>query len=56
MATRMYPEDYFMSAPARMEVVETIPIWVPLILGICIIGAFAVALYSLSLNKRYEGD
>lgn len=56
MVTREYPTDYFneqMEQPKQL-VTETsvIPIWVPILLSIALIGSFIIALYALSLNKR----
>lgn len=59
MPTRMYPEDYYNMEPKKAEIEPTsIPNWVPILLGIAIVGAFIVALYSLSIHKNviYEGD
>jgi hypothetical protein len=55
----MYPEDYYNMEPKKAEIEPTsIPNWVPILLGIAIVGAFIVALYSLSIHKNviYEGD
>lgn len=53
MPLRTYPEDYFEQEPQRVVIEQTlIPTWVPVLLAIALIGAFAVALYALSLNKK----
>lgn len=54
MPQRIYPEDYFNQQVEKRAVIETtmIPNWVPILLGIALVGAFAIALYALSLNKR----
>jgi hypothetical protein len=55
MPKRMYPQDYFteqIEQPKKLETDSVIPIWVPVLLAIALVGAFAVALYALSLNKK----
>lgn len=51
MAMRITPEQYLNQQQfpyyPRAEVQE-IPTWVPILLGIALIGAFAVAIYALS--------
>ena len=50
MPQRMYPSDYYgecVTAPTTVET-SVIPTWVPILLAIALIGAFAVALYSIS--------
>lgn len=56
MPNRMYPTDYFdeqIEQPKKLETeTSVIPIWVPVLLAIALIGAFAIALYALSLTKK----
>jgi hypothetical protein len=51
----MYPQDFFneqMEQPKQLTETSVIPTWVPILLAIAIVGAFAVALYALSINRK----
>jgi len=51
MPMRAKPTDYFNAEYPPTSEVSDIPTWVPILLGICIIGAFAVAIYAISKMK-----
>ena len=44
MPIRTYPEEYFQKT-------NSIPKWVPVIIGIALIGSFIVAIYAISKVK-----
>lgn len=44
---RMSPEQYYGVEPMQ-ETTDNIPLWVPLLLGVAMVGCFAVAIYSIS--------
>jgi hypothetical protein len=51
----MYPEDmgFIDETPKQLQTEPTvIPTWVPILLAIALVGAFAVALMALSLNRK----
>lgn len=62
MAVRILPVDYFKEKPEIQELptteipeqqveIQTIPDWVPIIVGICVVGAFVVSIYAISKIK-----
>lgn len=59
MATRISPEQYIQRLQPKIEqptvitqkqyvLVPVIPEWVPILLGIAMVGAFAIALYAIA--------
>jgi len=45
---RMTPGQYMGIEPLQETTAEQIPSWVPFLLGIAMVGCFAVAIYAIS--------
>ena len=55
MVMRITPDEYMNqnNYPSNVQTAEIsdIPAWVPILLGIALVGAFAVAFFAISINR-----